>query len=156
MREEDVLQVLGGSFFNSVLVDIEKNTYTRMNFAPWLLKISQTGMYTGLADFIVCNSAVEEYKESLKKDLSLESIEIFFNSRDPEERDEENSITYPIRNRHRSRCICWYFYLKIQISTLIYFPIRTDLTVQTIIDSSTILQIGNYYRLNINMLHTRI
>lgn len=52
MREEDVLQVLGGSFFNSVLVDIEKNTYTRMNFAPWLLKISQTGMYTGLADFI--------------------------------------------------------------------------------------------------------
>ena len=38
MREEDVLQVLGGSFFNSVLVDIEKNTYTRMNFAPWLLK----------------------------------------------------------------------------------------------------------------------
>ena len=60
MREEDVLQVLGGSFFNSVLVDIEKNTYTRMNFAPWLLKISQTGMYTGLADFIVCNSAVEE------------------------------------------------------------------------------------------------
>ena len=45
MREEDVLQVLGGSFFNSVLVDIEKNTYTRMNFAPWLLKISQTGMY---------------------------------------------------------------------------------------------------------------
>lgn len=50
MREEDVLQVLGGSFFNSVLVDIEKNTYTRMNFAPWLLKISQTGMYTGLAD----------------------------------------------------------------------------------------------------------
>lgn len=31
MREEDVLQVLGGSFFNSVLVDIEKNTYTRMN-----------------------------------------------------------------------------------------------------------------------------
>ena len=75
MREEDVLQVLGGSFFNSVLVDIEKNTYTRMNFAPWLLKISQTGMYTGLADFIVCNSAVEEYKESLKKDLSLESIE---------------------------------------------------------------------------------
>ena len=59
MREEDVLQVLGGSFFNSVLVDIEKNTYTRMNFAPWLLKISQTGMYTGLADFIVCNSAVE-------------------------------------------------------------------------------------------------
>ena len=48
MREEDVLQVLGGSFFNSVLVDIEKNTYTRMNFAPWLLKISQTGMYTGL------------------------------------------------------------------------------------------------------------
>ena len=94
MREEDVLQVLGGSFFNSVLVDIEKNTYTRMNFAPWLLKISQTGMYTGLADFIVCNSAVEEYKESLKKDLSLESIETFFNSRDPEERDEENSITY--------------------------------------------------------------
>ena len=89
MREEDVLQVLGGSFFNSVLVDIEKNTYTRMNFAPWLLKISQTGMYTGLADF-----AVEEYKESLKKDLSLESIETFFNSRDPEERDEENSITY--------------------------------------------------------------
>ena len=85
MREEDVLQVLGGSFFNSVLVDIEKNTYTRMNFAPWLLKISQTGMYTGLADFIVCNSAVEEYKESLKT---------FFNSRDPEERDEENSITY--------------------------------------------------------------
>ena len=74
MREEDVLQVLGGSFFNSVLVDIEK--------------------YTGLADFIVCNSAVEEYKESLKKDLSLESIETFFNSRDPEERDEENSITY--------------------------------------------------------------
>ena len=53
MREEDVLQVLGGSFFNSVLVDIEKNTYTRMNFAPWLLKISQTGMYTGLADFII-------------------------------------------------------------------------------------------------------
>ena len=53
MREEDVLQVLGGSFFNSVLVDIEKNTYTRMNFAPWLLKISQTGMYTGLADFIM-------------------------------------------------------------------------------------------------------
>ena len=94
MREEDVLQVLGGSFFNCVLVDIEKNTYTRMNFAPWLLKISQTGMYTGLADFIVCNSAVEEYKESLKKDLSLESIETFFNSRDPEERDEENSITY--------------------------------------------------------------
>lgn len=43
---------------------------------------------------IVCNSAVEEYKESLKKDLSLESIETFFNSRDPEERDEENSITY--------------------------------------------------------------
>jgi hypothetical protein len=26
---------------------------------------------------IVCNSAVEEYKESLKKDLSLESIETF-------------------------------------------------------------------------------
>ena len=24
MREEDVLQVLGGSFFNSVLVDIER------------------------------------------------------------------------------------------------------------------------------------
>ena len=40
MREEDVLQVLGGSFFNSVLVDIEKNTYTRMNFAPWLILLS--------------------------------------------------------------------------------------------------------------------
>ena len=37
---------------------------------------------------------IRDSKESLKKDLSLESIETFFNSRDPEERDEENSITY--------------------------------------------------------------
>ena len=55
---------------------------------------NQSDWYVYLADFIVCNSAVEEYKESLKKDLSLESIETFFNSRDPKERDEENSITY--------------------------------------------------------------
>ena len=55
---------------------------------------NQSDWYVYRADFIVCNSAVEEYKESLKKDLSLESIETFFNSRDPEERDEENSITY--------------------------------------------------------------
>lgn len=38
MREEDVLQVLGGSFFNSVLVDIEKNTYTADEFCTMVVK----------------------------------------------------------------------------------------------------------------------
>lgn len=94
MKEKEVLQVLGESFFNSVLMDIEENTYTRMNFAPWLLEIGQTGTYTGLADFIVSNCAAEEYQENLKKDLSLENLKTFFNSRDPQERNEEHSITY--------------------------------------------------------------
>lgn len=50
-----------------VLVDIEKEYIYADEFCTVVVKNSQTGMYTGLADFIVCNFAVEEYKESLKE-----------------------------------------------------------------------------------------
>ena len=38
MREEDVLQVLGGSFFNSVLVDIEKEYIYADEFCTVVVK----------------------------------------------------------------------------------------------------------------------
>lgn len=76
LRESlSILQSLQSIFFTVFYVDLANDYYESIFAAPWLQEVvPEKGIFTDSAQKLILNSVLEEYREDLKKHLSLDYI----------------------------------------------------------------------------------
>ena len=94
MEENQILRALGQSYFHTVLVQVEEDTYENVQTVPWLAREGETGSYTQQMEKMVHNYVLQEFQQDVMEKLSLDYIKKNLHERTLSEIDRSYYVDY--------------------------------------------------------------